>query len=90
MFSAIKNHSGLGVIELTILICSLVAALGGGYIGMNQTKQQPVMPGVVPEGTQEVIIIDLSGQQHDVILEKGKAYNVTVTPDGKLTIEEKK
>jgi len=94
MFSTIKNQSGLGILELTILLCSLVAALGGGYLGFNATpvKQSPTMPGVISEEvpTQDVIIIDLSGQQHGVTLEQGKAYNVQISTDGKLTIEEKK
>ena len=98
MFSILKKQTGLGVLELTILLCSMVAALGGGYLGMGMNNpavpQQPVaeLPGIIMEETktQEVIIIDWSGQQHGVTLEQGKAYNVMVMPDGKLTIEEKK
>jgi hypothetical protein len=80
----IMNKKGIGVLELIVIICSIVASVGGLYL------QGDDPPAPAQHVEERVIVIDLSGNAHEAVLEPGKSYDATIMPDGRLIVREKK
>lgn len=74
------NKKGLGAIELIVLLSSMIAGLGGAWLGYGYGTPQAAKP--------ETIIIDASGKEHPIELKPGHIYNAEIRPDGTIVIKE--
>jgi hypothetical protein len=76
------NRRGTGILELIVVICGLVAAIGGAWYGRDTTPAETA--------DEKVIVIDTQGREHVMELEPGRTYDATISPDGKIVVREQK
>lgn len=77
------NKRGFTTIELVVLLSSMVAALGGAYLGADYVGTPP------KQDANQALVIDIKGEGRMMELEAGKHYDAMITPDGRIIVKEK-
>lgn len=77
------NRRGFTTIELIVLLSSMIAALGGAYLGADYVGT-PAKP-----DANQALVIDIKGEGRMMELEAGKHYDAMITSDGRIIVKEK-